>query len=119
MDFSQIQNLFQPRDLKIKFLYFLLNFKKISLKKVFCCTKIRKKCQLISAVCLLFSKIWCFHFLSATLKYFSKSKLNFLTKKSTDSFAETPGSINFKSMHYTSQKKLRLKFFFRKARKIH
>ena len=43
MDFSRIKNFFQPRHLKIKFLHFLLNFKAISLKKKFCCTKIRKK----------------------------------------------------------------------------
>ena len=56
MNFSRIQNFFQPRDLKIKFLHFLLNFKAISLKKFFVAPKLGKKCQLISAVCLLFSK---------------------------------------------------------------
>ena len=47
---------FQDRALKIVFLDFSLNFEAISYKTLFCCTNIKKKCQLISAVCLLFFK---------------------------------------------------------------
>ena len=54
--FSWIRKLFQARVLKKRFLDFLLNFKAILLKPFYCCTKIGMKCQLISAVCLLFSK---------------------------------------------------------------
>ena len=47
---------FEDRALKIVFLDFSLNSKAISFKTLFCWTNISKKCQLISAVCLLFFK---------------------------------------------------------------
>ena len=47
---------FQARAFKIRFLDFSLNFKDISFSTFFYCTNFRKKCQLISAVCLLFFK---------------------------------------------------------------
>ena len=47
---------FQVRALKIRCLAFSLNCKEISFNNIFRHTKIGKKCQLTSAVCLLFTE---------------------------------------------------------------
>ena len=53
---KNLEIFFEDRALKIVFLEFSLNSKAISFKTLFCWTNISKKCQLISAVCLLFFK---------------------------------------------------------------